>query len=423
MKIQIISLIKRNIMKESNKNSFKKINLMSKIIQNKTLKTIFLFMIFISCSMVGFSQEAATTAIPTEIPKEDTRTIAEWSVFSGTQIFAILMIIMIVLIITVFVLSDVIKNLLKSDKFKEKMKSGLKTIIFILGFTFFSDSAFAAGKSPEAKSIIQLSDTMFWALVSINGVLLLVVLYLMNFMKWVLREMNPLPEAVKAETWWSKLMVKLTDAVPVEKEEVVMTDHEYDGIRELDNNLPPWWVYGFYVTIIFAFIYIFHFHVFQTGDLQAAEYEKEMATAQAEVEAYLKSQANNVDETNAELLTDAAALAEGKTIFETNCWQCHKKDGGGQTGPNLTDAYWLHGGDIKDVFKTVKYGVTSKSMPSWKDQLTPIQIHRVSSYVKSLQGTKPAEPKAPEGDLYSEKVTEEKTVPESDSLSVKDTLN
>lgn len=410
-------------MKDSNENSYKKINLMSKIIQNNNIKVILLLTLFICTSIFGMAQEA-TSVVATETPKEDTRTIAEWSAFSGTQIFAILMFVMITLIITVFVLSDVIKNLLKSDKFKERMKNGLKAIIFILGFSL-SDSAFAAGKSPEANSIVQLSDTMFWALVSVNVVLLLVVLYLMNFMKWILREINPLPEGVTRETWWSKLMLKLTDAVPVEKEEVVMTDHEYDGIRELDNNLPPWWVYGFYVTIIFAFIYIFHFHVFKTGDLQAAEYDKEMATAKEEVDAYLKSQANNVDETNATVLTEKADLAEGKTIFETNCWQCHKKDGGGQTGPNLTDEYWIHGGDIKDIFKTVKYGVTSKSMPSWKDQLTPIQIQRVSSYVKSLQGTKPAEPKAPEGDLYKEnskKESAEATVPESDTLNVQDTL-
>lgn len=380
--------------------------------------------IALTSSLLSFAQDAAPI-VKEEIPVEDTRTIAEWSVFSGTQIFAILIIIMIVLIITVFVLSDVIKNLLKSDKFRDRMKNGLKAIIFLIGFSCMSDSTFAAGTSSEAKSIIQLSDTMFWALVSINVVLLLVVFYLLNFMKWILREMNPQPEALAKETWWDKLMTKMTDAVPVEKEEAVMTDHEYDGIRELDNNLPPWWVYGFYVTIIFAFIYIFHFHIFKTGDLQAAEYDKEMADAKAEVEAYLKSQANNVDETNAELLTDAAALSEGKTIFETNCWQCHKKDGGGQTGPNLTDEYWIHGGDIKDVFKTVKYGVTSKSMPSWKDQLTPMQIHKVSSYVKSLGGTNPTDAKAPEGDLYSEKPKEENketTVPESDSLSVKDTL-
>lgn len=395
---------------------------MKNLIQKINAKKLFVILFLMASSKFALAQ--TTAAVTPEVPVEDTRTIAEWSAFSGTQIFAILMIIMITLIITVFVLSDVIKNLLKSDKFKERMKNGLKAVIFILGFSFMSDSAFAAGTSTEAKSIIQLSDTMFWALVSINVVLLLVVFYLMNFMKWILREINPKPiDAPAEESWWSKLIIKLTDVVPVEKEEVVMTDHEYDGIRELDNNLPPWWVYGFYLTIIVSFVYIFHFHVFKTGDLQAAEYNREMADAKAEVDAYLKSQANNVDETNAEILTDAASLSEGKTIFETNCWQCHKMDGGGQTGPNLTDDYWIHGGDIKDVFKSVKYGVTSKSMPSWKDQLTPIQIHKVSSYVKSLVGTKPAEPKAPEGDLYSEKANIEKTIPESDSLSVKDTLN
>ena len=401
-----------------------KITLMKKIIKNQIIKNVLVLWIAFASALVGFAQETAPITT-TEVTPEDTRTIAEWSTFSGTEIFSVLFIIMIVLIIAVFVLSDVIKNLLKSDKFKAKMKNGLKTILILFGIfnSFNPTTANAAAVSPEANSIIQLSDTMFWAMVSINIVLLLVVFYLLNLTKWILLEINPKPADAPIElSWWNKLIIKLTDVVPVEKEEMVMTDHEYDGIRELDNNLPPWWVYGFYLTIIIAFVYIFHFHVFKTGDLQAAAYHREMAEAKAEVDAYLKSQANNVDETNAEILTDQASLSVGKTIFETNCWQCHKKDGGGQTGPNLTDDYWLHGGSIKDIFKTIKYGVTSKSMPSWKDQLTPIQIHKVSSYVKSLVGTKAAEPKAPEGDLFTEKAKEEKTVPKSDSLTVKDTI-
>lgn len=397
---------------------------MKKIIKNQIIKNILVLWIAFASALVGFAQETAPITT-TEITPEDTRTIAEWSTFSGTEIFSVLFIIMIVLIIAVFVLSDVIKNLLKSDNFKAKMKNGLKTILILFGIfnSFNPTTANAAAVSPEANSIIQLSDTMFWAMVSINIVLLLVVFYLLNLTKWILFEINPKPADAPIElSWWNKLIIKLTDVVPVEKEEMVMTDHEYDGIRELDNNLPPWWVYGFYLTIIIAFVYIFHFHVFKTGDLQAAAYHREMAEAKAEVDAYLKSQANNVDEINAEILTDQASLSVGKTIFETNCWQCHKNDGGGQTGPNLTDDYWLHGGSIKDIFKTIKYGVTSKSMPSWKDQLTPIQIHKVSSYVKSLVGTKPGEPKAPEGDLFTEKAKEEKKIPKSDSLTVKDTI-
>lgn len=381
----------------------------------------------------NFNLAHATSVAENPTPVEDTRTIAEWSSFSGTQIFTMLLLIMIVLIIALVVLSDVIKNLLKSDKFKDAMKNKYtKTILLLIGFSFFALPSQAATTSPEADSFIQLSDTFFWAMVSINVVLLLVVLYMLNFMKWILREINPVVDKERLkETWWSKIMSKMTDAVPVENEDVVMTDHEYDGIRELDNNLPPWWLYGFYVTIVFAFIYLLHFHVFNTGDLQAAEYEKEMERGDAAVEAYLKNQSDNVDEFTATLLTDKASIAEGRKVYEEKqCQQCHGQNAEGTIGPNLTDDYWLHGGDVKDVFKTIKYGVSGKTMQSWKDQITPKQMHQLASYIKSLRGSKPVNGKAPEGDLFTEGKSDdsgnksvEENIPANDSLSVvSDTL-
>lgn len=207
-------------------------------------------------------------------------------------------------------------------------------------------------------------------------------------------------QAVAApKTFLQSIMENLTDAVPVEEEDSIAI-HSYDGITELDNNLPPWWKAGFYLGIVFAVIYLLRFHVFQMEPLSAEEYEIEMATAAEEVEAYLATVEDLVDETNVVAVTDASRLSNGEDIFVTNCAACHAADLGGMVGPNLVDAYWIHGGSITDVFSTIKYGVPTKGMISWKDALSASEMQDVASYVLSMQGTTPAAPKDPEGDLY-----------------------
>lgn len=207
-------------------------------------------------------------------------------------------------------------------------------------------------------------------------------------------------EAKHQESFFARLWRKLQDARPVEKEAEIELDHNYDGIRELDNNLPPWWLWGFYLSIAFAVIYLVRFHVLKTAPLSAEEYQEQMAEAEVQKAEYLKNAANLVDETSVVLLTDEAVINEGAQIFTKNCAVCHGPEAGGNVGPNLTDAYWLHGGDIKDVFTTIKYGVPAKGMISWKDQLNPAEIQKVASYILSLQGSNPANPKPPQGDLY-----------------------
>ena len=202
------------------------------------------------------------------------------------------------------------------------------------------------------------------------------------------------------KTFLKRIMHQLTDAVPVEREKEVMTSHEYDGIYELDNNLPPWWKAMFYITIVFGVGYLLHFHIFDTGDLQGAEYEKEVAAAQAEIDAYLATSANNIDETNVTLLEDDTKIASGQELFVQKCSPCHGQAGEGGVGPNLTDEYWLHGGDVKDIFKTIKYGVPAKGMIPWQSQLTPVQMQELASYIIMLEGTNPPNPKAPEGEPY-----------------------
>ncbi len=208
----------------------------------------------------------------------------------------------------------------------------------------------------------------------------------------------------KAKNWewaWGKRMyAKLLGTKPIEEEGELILDHNYDGIRELDNKLPPWWVYLFYATILFGVVYLARFHVFNDYD-QALEYEMEVAEAQAAIEAYRKTAKDLVDVNTVTLLTDASDLNAGKAIFETNCVVCHMADGGGGIGPNLTDQHWILGGGIKNVFRTISEGGRDgKGMIAWKQTLKPAEMAQVASYVLSFQGTTPANPKAPEGDVW-----------------------
>ena len=215
---------------------------------------------------------------------------------------------------------------------------------------------------------------------------------------------KPSPETVKSSkpSLWARLDKKMTDAVPLEKEADVLLDHDYDGIKELDNNLPPWWKYGFYLTIVFAFIYIFHFHVSGGGKSQLDEYNEQLAQAEQQKTERLKTAASNVDETTVTLLTSESDMSSGSKIYSEKCLVCHGKAGEGLVGPNLTDDYWIHGGTIKDVFKIIKYGFPSKGMLEWQGQLTPVQIQQVASFIKSIKGTNPPGAKEPQGDLFKE---------------------
>jgi cytochrome c oxidase cbb3-type subunit 3 len=200
--------------------------------------------------------------------------------------------------------------------------------------------------------------------------------------------------------FYQGIVQKLTRSKEMEEEHDVLLDHDYDGIKELDNVLPPWWVGLFYITIIFAIVYTIRFHIM--GDYtQAEEFETEMAVARADVEKYKLTAPDLLDKDKVTLLTDAGALAEGKKLFETNCVACHKPDGGGSIGPNLTDEYWILGGGIKNVFNTLmEGGREGKGMVSWKAIIKPSDLQKVASYVLSLQGTKPVDAKAAEGDIW-----------------------
>jgi cytochrome c oxidase cbb3-type subunit III len=219
----------------------------------------------------------------------------------------------------------------------------------------------------------------------------------------------------------SKLMQMLTRSKDIEEEADVMLDHDYDGIKELDNVLPPWWVYLFYGCIIFAAVYLVRFHV--VGDYtQAEEYEKEVALAEEAHAKYLLTAPDLVNVDNVELLTDAASIAEGKKVYEANnCISCHGQNLEGGIGPNLVDANWINGGGVKNIFRLVSEGSTNNPvMAPWKDVIKPSDIQKLASYIVSLGGTNPANAKEAEGEVWvDEVVTETETATTiSDSTKV-----
>jgi cytochrome c oxidase cbb3-type subunit 3 len=192
----------------------------------------------------------------------------------------------------------------------------------------------------------------------------------------------------------------MTKAHELDKEEeILIEDHEYDGIKELDNVLPPWWKYGFYITIFVGVFYYIQVFTNEEQYSQEQEYLAEVEKGKAEVEAY-KAANPELFKVDATLLTDAASLEAGKTVFQTYCVACHMADGGGGIGPNLTDDKWILGGGMDNILNTLNNGGRpGKGMISWKTTLNNTEMQQVASYVISLNGTTPANPKASEGDI------------------------
>lgn len=307
-----------------------------------------------------------------------------------------------ILAIANLVMLGTIKSL-ASDKgvwevVKEKTaKASAKVLLPLLLLT----ATQAIAQDETVAQVFVMGSELFYALLSMNGILLLLLFYQVGIMRSMIKTIRGSieEEAVEEEGIFSLL----TDNVPIENEAEIMFEHEHDGIRELDNNLPPWWLYGFYLTILFAVIYT-GYYIFGPGITQAEEFNVAMEEARVAKELYMSRMDNAIDETNVTLITDAGSLAKGKEVYISNCAACHGQLGEGGVGPNFADEYWLHGGGIKNVFTTVKYGVPEKGMIPWEAQLSPKQMQEVASYILSLQGTNPPNQKEPQGKIWVEEV-------------------
>lgn len=323
--------------------------------------------------------------------------------------------VIVILLFAIAVLGNVLRQLavVYRDKMRKERsgKSVTASVLLLLALTVPTLSSFAQEAAADATAAVAKSPFIsgivrsdFYALMFIISLELLIVFALLIYMRILLKAISARPELesevskiMKRVSFWDKFNA----VVPIEKEQDIMLDHDYDGIKELDNSLPPWWKYGFYFTILVAIVYIWYYHGGGYGPSSHDEYVAAVQKGEEDKAAYLAKTAGNIDESNVKM-ADASGIEEGKTLFVKNCAACHAADGGGSVGPNLVDDYWLHGGSLPDVFKSIKYGWQDKGMKSWKDDFSPRQIASLASFIKTLRGTKAAAPKEQQGELYIE---------------------
>lgn len=289
------------------------------------------------------------------------------------------------------------------------MKTLLSLIFLLTGSAAFAQTQQkATGSISSGNLYLDLLIVAF--IITILILLLVAVTLLKTFQKLSKELLNPTPlvneeeklleyhEWVGIKKSKTSIWNKVLELKPIEEEKDIMLDHEFDGIAELDNPTPAWFMYLFYATIVIAVGYMLTYHVFDWGKLQEEEYVTEMQEAENAKKTLLANSANLIDENTVKESTDAAVLSTGQIIYNANCVACHGDKGQGLVGPNLTDEYWIHGGKINDIFKTIKYGVPEKGMIAWGKSLNPKQMSEVSNFIKSLKGTNPANAKAPQGD-------------------------
>ncbi len=256
--------------------------------------------------------------------------------------------------------------------------------------------ASAAMAQPNSGApIIEFHNLLMIMLGILLFVLLILVFTLQKVVYMLKIESNGGKYPVEEEqTFWEKIL----SLKPLSAEKDVELDHDFDGIKELNNPIPVWFNFLFYGTIVVAFIYFLAYHVFDAAPLQTKEYETELIVAEVSKQEYIKKAGNLIDENSVTMLTDNAKIAEGAKVYTAKCAVCHGDKGEGKVGPNLTDEYWLHGGDVKSIFKTIKYGVPSKGMVAWQNSMNGAQMQELASYILTLQGTNPPGAKEPQGE-------------------------
>ena len=333
------------------------------------------------------------------------------SATGGSNLLSFLMIaIALVLAFVIWGMGQVLITMGKQLVMKQKKTEKILSVILMIGLIAIPATSHAQQTGAEmTKAVVVanyggLSATSFYMLATVIAIEFVAIAFMMFGIRRLQAELIPQAAAKVFDfaAWWSRIDSRFfTRAVAVEKEADVLLDHDYDGIRELDNSLPPWWKYGFYVTILVAVIYMMNFHVLAIGKNPQEEYQDELAKAQVEIEEYNALNKDKVDENNL-VLSDAAGINAGKEIFGASCWTCHGKLGEGGAGPNLIDNYWIHKGSLKDIYISIKHGYPDKGMQAWDKNYSPKEILNLSSFIHSLKGTNPTNPKPAQGDLYEE---------------------
>ncbi len=368
-------------------------------------KIVTAFFLLIGYTLVAQTSPAAPSAVP-----------------AGSNMLEILLIITaFVLLFVIWGMGQVLVALSRQllDKTNEASKSAVLSVLVILCLLSENVQAQTVAVDAAAKVIPNyggISANTFYLLLSVITTEIFAILFLFFSIRRIFVELLPEKSAAaikksKLAALWVRLDKKLfTKAIPIEQEADALLDHNYDGIQELDNALPPWWKYGFIITIGFAFVYLLNFHVLGNGKNPTEEYAVEMENAKIAKEAYEANNKDKIDETMVPM-ADAAGMKIGKDDYIANCIACHGSKGEGGAGPNLTDDYWIHKGSLNDIYHTLKVGYADKGMQSWAIKFSPKEMSEIASYVKMLKGTNPPGAKAPQGDLYDE------TAP-TDSLSI-----
>ena len=358
--------------------------------KRKNMKRKIVYSLFVSFLVSCFQQLSAQDAAGVKVIVEERTHPLIW----------ILLAIMFGLLIAIFVLSKLYLKVVTKNISKIAM---LLLPMLFLGGSMFAQDAVAPFKTEVVYQPI--SAMTAWLFAAGIGFEVLVLVFFGMKLSGFLRKIEvidadkPLGAIMTMPKFWDNINA----SVAIEKEKDIQMDHEYDGIHELDNNLPPWWKYSFYVSIVWSILYLGYYHL-GDGELSIPAYEREMELAKIEKAEIAKTMASKVDESNV-TMADASGIADGATIYKSNCAACHGNAGEGNVGPNLTDKFWLHGGDMTSIYKTVKVGWPAKGMKSWEAELSPVQMKNVASYIKSLVGTNPANAKAPQGEEFIEGAT------------------
>ncbi|MFV0604260.1 MAG: cbb3-type cytochrome c oxidase N-terminal domain-containing protein [Niabella sp.] len=390
-----------------------------KNIQTYFLKIFTAFVLLLS-TLGSFGQGAATDTTPAVDPQ---------SIFV-VDINVVLAIVAILLFLILGVLAITLKSSMevyrqKVDEEKQNKSGAAKVATMMAGLLFFFSFNAIAQTDAAAPQEAVFSDNhlLRYLLIFIIFIELVAIFAVIKWMRFF-TGIEDLQVAkgkkgilgMSFNKWWDRI----NKVKPIKEEADIDMGHSYDGIRELDNVLPPWFTWTFIGTIIFGIVYLWRFYgSSDPAPDQYQEYEHSVAQAKIKLDAYLASKGDAVDETNVTML-GANGIESGKKIFEANCVACHGAQGQGGVGPNLTDNYWLHGGSIGDVFKVIKVGVVEKGMQSWKDVFSATQIAELSSYIKSIHGTNPPGAKEPQGEEFTETATGTPAATDSTAAPVAD---